>query len=529
MASKDDELLKQLENKHPDYDEWSPEWERYRDVLGDMLIDKRKYLPKNAFEPESEYEFRVNVSQFIPESGLAIEKVIGALYDQKPNREMPGQESVFKDFLENADRKGNSWNDVVESICHTLIGYGTTRVLINVPQIQSDMETLGEEKTKVVTRGTEQKKNIRPFVINYSPLAITDWEVDEFGQPIWIRIREESFKRVDDNRLSPAVKHVKFIEYDSENVRWWIFKESKRSDFELADSGSGVHGFGIVPMVVCNVREIKGMIGNSFVRYSSRADVQKTQAESDQAYDTYLHAHPVLKIWTQAELSEVGIGTNSFIKLNPGMGGIKEDAAYVEVPNSAFEALRRVIEDKRTQIYRQSNTDPMGQTTGENNVFQASGVARAWSFGTSEARILSKVADKMEQVEARVLEIVARAHERKAQALDPEEKVFKGSIQYPEEFDMSATQTLIEESERIAQQINSPTLIRILHKRIAASKIGDATSKTLKSVHDEIEKNPLMGTMAGAGTEGGSFQMPTISGDDGDDNSDGDRGQDGNV
>lgn len=499
-------LFDQLDTKHPDYVEWEEEWTRYRDVLGDQLVDKATYLPRNKFEPENQYDFRIEISQFIPESGLAIERLLGALFNEKPKREFTGNTTELEEFVEKATRKGESWNIIIEMIAFVLMGYGTTRILVNVPPAQIPLTTPDGKvsEKKPLSRKEEQDLGIRPFLTNYTPLSVIDWEHDEDGVLLFARIKEvRTVKDVLDKK-KPHHTETRFIEYDRKEVRWWVFEDSdkKGEKVTLKDQQVRSHDIGIVPMVVEELREIKSFIGHSFVRYSSRADVRKTQAESDLAYDTYLHAHPFLAIWTEDELKEIGIGSSTFLKLNPGTGGGvgREDASYVEAPSSAFEALMIVINESRTQIFRQAQVDPMGiiasGAEGGQGTFQASGVARAWSFGTSEARILSKIADRMEAIEKQVFEIVLRWGAGE-QVLGMDDKLFKGSIQYPEEFDLASTAQLIEERGLIGALVNSPTLLRIMDKRIAASKVGDATAKDLKTIQEEIDSNPLLGTMAG--------------------------------
>jgi len=510
MSSAIDELKQKLETKHPDYKEWEEEWLRYQDVVGDTLVDKKKYLPKNKFEPQDQYDFRIELSQFIPESGLAVSKIIGAIFSEKPKREFPGQEAQLKRFLDNADRKGGSWNSVMETIAFNLLSYGTTRVLVNVPPAKPSEEVASKEGEAVVTRAMEKAADIRPYVVVYKPLDIIDWDVDDDEVLKSLRIREERY-------LPPLAgvdgkhrKAVKFITYDQWAVRWIDFVQGGKGEWEINGAGESIHELGMVPMVVDGLREVKPMIGHSFLRYSSRADIRKAQTESDQAYDGFIHAHPFLAVWTDDEMKEVGVGSNTWLKLNPGSGGVgREDAQYLQPPASAFDALKQIVEDSRTQIYRQANTDPLGVISGGGTTFQASGVARAWSFGTSEARMLSKIADKLEQIEKRVFEMVLRYEEPINKTTPIDDPVFKGSVQYPEEFDMSSTAALLEETEKIAQMVNSETLLRTLHKRIAASKVGDTTAKELKIIKDEIENNPLIGTMVGKSPQ--EMAMPDLS------------------
>jgi len=500
-------LFEKLDKKHPDYALWEGEWKRYRDVVGDALAQKTDYLPRNKFEPAPQYEFRVDLSQFVPESGLAIERLIGALYKEKPKRDFKGNESDLASFIDKANRKGQTWNQVVEDIAHRLMSYGTTRVLINVPPVVFD-EPPSEDGIPLtedggLTRAEEQEAGIRPFVINYSPFAVVDWNHDlETGELIYCRIKEERTVRNEGDSVKKShLKAVRFLEYTRFTVIWTDFRETdERNEMEQVGTMEvRTHNLGIVPLVVEDLREIKPLIGHSFIRYSSRADVRKFQAESDLAYDTYMHAHPFLAIWSEDELKEIGVGASTYLKLNPGSGSTgREDAQYIESPNNAFEALQQVIEENRTLIYRQAQVDPLGQISSGKSTqnFQASGVSRAWSFGTSEARVLTKIADRMESLEARVFEIVLRFMDSSADTA-PAEDLFKGDVQYPEEYDLSSTHQLIEERAQIGELVNSPTLLRIIDKRIAASKVGDASAKDLKAINKEIDDNPLMGTMAG--------------------------------
>lgn len=503
-----DKLFKQLDHKHPEYEIWRHEWQRYRDVLGDEIVDKETYLPKNKFEPQDQYEFRVQMSQFIPESGLAVERLIGALYREKPKREYGANEAELKEFLDAANRKRESWDSVVEEIAHVLIGYGTTRVLVTNPPASigegspiaaktAEGETVAP--TQGLTRAQEKELGIRPYVVNYKPLSVIDWETDENDVLVFVRIKEHRTVRDPMKPRQGHKKAVRFIEYTQTSVEWWDFLEDEKGkDRKLTDHQQREHGLGMVPMVMENLRDVKPGIGHSFIRYSSRADVRKFQAESDQAYDTYLHAHPFLAIWTEDELKEIGLGTNTYLKLNPGgAGGEREDAKYIDAPSSAFEALTQTIDAARAQIFRQAQVDPMGviQSQGASSTFQASGVSRAWSFGTSEARILTKIANRMEQVEKAVFELVLRMQTRRE--VKPDAQLFKGSVAYPEEFDLASTAQLLEESSQIGSMVNSPTLLKTLHKRIAASKVGDVPAKILKDIQKEIEDNPLIGTSVG--------------------------------
>lgn len=518
MPDPDTDLFKALDAKHPTYVKWAPAWQMFRDVLGDESVNKTDYLPRNKLEPSDQYEFRVMLSQFIPETPLSVARIVAALYKEKPKRDFGSQKTELDDFVSDIDLEGQSLDTFMERVIFQLIGYGTTRILINVRSPEPAQDADGNPIP--LSRADEIEAGVQPFAIPYSPLSVIDWDMDQFNELTMVRIKETRFGKVDpSDPLSPHRKLVRFIHYDRTMSVWWTFADEK----EGADpsegigkpalvgelSGTRVHGLGIVPMIVRYwPQKLAPMVGNSYIRQMAKADIQKFQSESDQAYDTYLHAHPQLKVWTIEELSEIGLGNGSFLKLNPGGAGIeREDAAYVEAPTSAFEALSQQITGKLDTIHRHANTDPLGQTErGSGGVFQASGVARAWSFGTSEARILSDVADTAVVIERSLMDMALRT--MTAADTSSVDDLFKGEIQYPEEFDLSSTQTLLDETQQISGIINSPTLLRVLHKRIAASKVGDITPEMLQEINEEIEKNPLIGTPVGRTQN--VFEMPRL-------------------
>lgn len=482
MPSTTQDLFDNLDVKHPDYTEAEEDWDVYRDILGDAQVDKAKYLPRGKQENDGIYKLRVALSQFLPESALALQKILAGLYGEKPKREL--KDASLEDWTDDVDGAGTHWNQYVVQIAEKLLGYGTLRLLVNIdpPEVPEGRE---------LNRADELKAGAKPFLVLYDPKHIVDWEVDTKGRLMMVRIKE---KRV--VKAEPPAHHgevTRFIQYTREHVSWWEFQDGTNGIELIGESIDVRHGLGIVPMVVDYFpKRVKPMVGSSYIKYSSRADIQKYQAESDLSYNAHIHAHPTLWAKIKGSLSSIGIGANSFIKLDPDKD---ESIGYCETPTGSFEALKAIIDEKREVIFRQAGTDPLGVMQGGASAFQASGVSRAWSFGTSESRVLGAIADRMEAVERATFEIVTRYTNGKQLGLL--DQAFAGEINYPEEFDLSATETLISETERIAQMVNSETLLRTLHLRIAASKVGDATAKTLKTIQDEIEKNPLIGTEVG--------------------------------
>ncbi len=474
MAGEHLNLYHELNTKHPDFLQWSDEWDLYRDILGDVDVEKEKYLPRGRQENQSLYDFRVRLSQFIPESVLAVTKVVASLYRDKPKRDLG--EPRLDSFMNNVDLEGASFNSFMEQVAFQLLGYGTVRILVN-------MKSPSVEEGQQLTRADEIEQEAQPFLILYNPMSVIDWENDEYGHMTMCRIKEQRIVNLGNKGHG---KLTKFLQYDESTVKVFEFLESSE-DVSLVNVDEQEHGLGIIPMITGYYRKVKPMIGSSYIRYSSRADIRKFQAESDLAYDTYIHAHPTLKAKIKGELSQVGVGTNTFLKLDPDAN---EDVSYIEPPRSCFEVLRFVIEEARHSIFRQAGVDPLGIFQAGTAIYQSSGVSRAWSYAHSEARILSGLASTMEVLERRIFEVVLRF--LNPTTASPSEKLFEGEILYPQEFDLASTGELIAETAALTQLINSETLLKTLHKRIAASKVGDATSETLSLIMSEIDEGDIV-------------------------------------
>lgn len=484
----DQKIFDDLDRKHPDYVAERDNWNLYRDVLGEQEIDKEDYLPRGNQENTPLYQFRLKLAEFIPDSPLAIDKIAAALFREKPKREL--KDPRLEKFCDDVDLEGTHLNTYMDKVARQILGFGTTRVLVNTRSPQVPVET----------RAEEIEADVRPYLLMYSPLCVTDWQFDRYGKLVFVRIKETEWRHDEPPYFHSKV--TRFIDYMPEGFTWREFME-RAGKQQLVDQGDRLTQLGVVPLVVRHWKKLRDMVGSSYIRYSARADVGKFRAESDLAYDTYLHAHPTLKARVRDELSAIGIGSNTYLKLDPEGN---EDVAYVDPPTSAFDALQRVIDEKTQTIFRHAGVDPLGVMNAGSSIFQASGTARAWSFGTSEARILTRLADILEDVERQIFTLVLAFLEPDGSSA----REFKGEIQYPDEFDLSATQTLLEESQQLAQTVNSPTLLRVLHKRIAASKVGDTTAKVLRTIQKEIDENELIGVPQA----GSPMEAPQISEED---------------
>lgn len=495
--NRDMKLFEALSQKHPDYMAWEARWRTYRDCVDDAEFHKEDYLFRNEREHPEQHAFRVQISEFLPDTPSYVERIVGALYNEKPKRDLKAHPDLvkFADAVTLARNSSLSSMDayMAETI-KTLVTYGSTRELITTKSVPNPV-TPGAP-----TRAEEIAVGARPYAVHYTPLSVIDWDEDDACELLMVRIKENYCHKADvSDPLSPHVKYCKFIQYDRDVAHWWVFAEDyeKEGQYKLVEEDEAVHGMGVVPMVVRYwPGPIKTMIGRSFLRYMARAELSKFRNDSDMDYDSYMHAHPAMCVETNAKLaSDVIIGGGRNIKLRlKDTTQEGEKVYYLEYPTAQLDAVKRVIEDKEKKVRRYAAVDPSAALDDTQPTAATSGVARAWSFGTSEERVLSSLADAAADIEAAIFDLVLRAMGGTAPADGSE--LFRGEVQYPEEFEVASSDELLDKAEKIGANINSPTLIRYVHKRIARKEAGDAGQKLLAKIDAEIDKNEILAEAA---------------------------------
>ena len=476
------DLYRQLTRTHPVYDKMKPEWERYRDVT-EAIIDVDKYLHRTTHEDESLFDFRKLISEFVPECPLAIRSIETAVATQKPKRFIPDPDKKYlASFIDNADLNGNHIDNVNLDILRTLLTYGTTRIVISNFRPQN-----------IQTRFDEQQQGVQPYLVDYSPLDVINWETDRLGNPEWVVIQEIYTKQQDP--LSDRTERIAIIVLTK--TTWTRYEFERGQDgkaITLLDIEEGAHDLGIVPIIVepLRGRGKKKFQGDSFIKVSSRLDIRKFRYESDWNYDLYIHAHPLLVMKAAEELAVIGVGANAVLKLDPTQN---EDAKYLETPTSAFEALQSAITEIRHGIYRQAGTDPLGILEPNSRTFQATGVARAWSFTTTENRVLAAVGEIMERIEQQQFDFALRYLTGKTPSNG--EILFKGQISYPARYDPASIAMLLDECERLPMIINSPGFIRWKHKMYMQRTAEDIPQQELMRWEEEVDKGEIIGAPAG--------------------------------
>jgi hypothetical protein len=163
------------------------------------------------------------------------------------------------------------------------------------------------------------------------------------------------------------------------------------------------------------------------------------------------------------------------MKLDPGdKEREREDAKYITLDTGGIVELAAAAKDARDDSLLLSGVNPLGQTTS--NPKAASGVSIAYSFETTEKRLLSDLAGAAEHFETNLLQIVAA--QLKATAAP--------DVVYSRQFSMRDPAFFATQLATVARYGLGGELWRAVSEQYAAALAGDAAPERVKKIRAEI-------------------------------------------
>lgn len=506
-VSKED-LLKIFKLRHPYYSANKPKWELYRQIMNQEMTDKNQSLIQGATEHDEDFKVRLRLAVFVPETPMVVQRICGFL--SKGDVDRAKLSSDQNTFISKADSKQASLKDLKKEALEMSLFLSSSFMLID----QNSYPVDEEGNPRVPTSLEEQDRMVGlPFVRIYSPFEMVNWFIS--GHLEWIMIREDFeiqpspfekrqqrivyriFTKKDWYRieLSPVIRQG----YKSEESVITV-KDDQPSEVNL-DVTSGSHNVGIVPLVPVIPFDNGIMTGEAFIKTAAKLDLAAYRHESDLRFDLWLHAHPILAVKGSSDAVK-SLSSSSAIHLNPEDN---EDVFYVNQSSVSdiFDNLRKSIKDDRLNVWIQTYQDANSRIAGDeakaaNN--QESGIHKRLSFEMAEGAILSHLADIDVEIERRVLEIVARYRTNDSAKDDPDVQISKADISRAKNFDSfwiaEYVKTVVDAFPWIKY---SPTLIRLIVRRISRALLDNPDQKTIDTIENEIDGSK--GLISGASSD----------------------------
>ena len=380
------------------------------------------------------------------------------IYRQKVSRNFGklDDNGLFRKFLDNSDKQGNSYEEFVRNIAKWSSVTGIQFVLVDKPSEDAD------------TMRDELDRGLFPYFVRVSPLNIWDWGLDRWGNLLWVKILETHQDQDDFTKMEDSAIRFRIWYRD----RWELYEVEKGSGgtskaFKVDEAP---HPVGDVPLVpVCHFTE-EPMIGLSLlndIAYVNRALFNWCSLLDEILY-RQTFSQLVMPEDPKNPINEKALGTARGLGFPPDS---KHAPHFINPDASQARVLMDQIEKGVEEIYR------LATLRGAIGVSEeSSGVARSYDFMITNNTLANKALN-MEEAEMKALRFWA-----KWQGISQPEHM----VEYPREFEVSS---LGEEINNVikAQTLNiSGRFDQIMKEKLVKRMAPRLSRDDAKRIKEEI-------------------------------------------
>lgn len=483
MSTELNEITKAIKSrKHPDYEEFHPQWQFFEDSYrgGRQWFDT--HLFKYHKEGETEFEDRKARAYRFNHAKEVVELVGRYLFRANIHRSENAPEEV-KAFWKRMSKRGWDVDESIPVLSKWASVFGRIWVVVDATKVDGE----------VVTQRDLKDANYRVFTYHVRPQDVMDMAYNEDdGQLDWILIRE-SYR----DSLSPLLEQSSI----RERFRLWTRNVSVLYEYDYTNASNKdnllerepvEHGLGMVPVVPLDDQSSS----DDYTSTSLIADI----AYLDRAVANYLsNLDAIIQDQTFSQLAmpaqaaifgdddETTAQRNNMIEvgkkrvfLYDGEGG--GEPHYLSPDPKQAELIIKAIRQIINEIYH--SVGVAGERTKQDNaqgIDNSSGVAKAYDFDRINS-LLSSKGKVLERFENRVLNLVLAYHGTTYEG----EKLVK----YPDTYDTRGYSDELNILERM-EVVTTPLELRQHQLKRVVKKLyphlTEQEARDLESAIDEME------------------------------------------
>lgn len=401
------------------------------------------YLIPHPREKDTKFAQRKELATYPNLAQKMVNIMMGFLWRQSPNREADG---LYAAFQENADGANTKLETLLFTYQRLAMILGTVYIIVD------------KEPTQGSTKATENL----PYLVARLP-----------GQ-----LAAES------KRKNGAWTSVTFSEQEGSEIRyrtytdkgWKVARDLAGDDIiEQGSYFSDGRSLGRVPVVKYHIAKplnptssrtvswFKGLADLNWAIYNRESEL--TELFRGQTFS--LLALPVSDPAEAERLTDLTVGTENAISYNPAGGG---QPAYIAPPPDPVQLYMTKIDKLADMMYKMANLEFIGSV-------QPSGEALKYHFDETNS-CLGGMAEMGEAAELDIARLVYLW----------QNKVFKGAISYPKQFNLTDLAGAINTAlDSISLQIG-PEFNRAIKKRLAKQILSNDTAPaTMTAIDAEID------------------------------------------
>lgn len=445
-----------LQLEHPDYILEREKWKKYNDLYS--ADDIYLYLQTHTRENGEMFNKRVSRGYYYNYVASVVDLYIAYLFRSPIERNVPAsQTSLFGDFQTNCDRRGTSFFSFMP-FCATYSQIdGHVGVLVDMPK-QPD-EPFRNEKDRL-------EAGYRPYLTPIRANQIKDWELDELGNFVWVKIevKRPQGRGWNEQHDTTSKSFLIWSRYD------WQEWKLVGDEAYLVDSGQ--HGLGEVPLVIMynKRRPDHQWFGLSPVRDIADINIGILNWCSLGDEEIYERCLNVLAMEKSGDSATVNISQYNVLEYDEGT----QPPQYLVPGSTPLELIGSWVERAKDEIYRLAK---LGGSTGLMGVREAtSGIAYAFEFNETNQSLAEK-AENLEKAEKEIYRLVA-----KWQKAD-----FEGDVHYPREFGVEDFLMEFQVLTEGRMNLSSSTAIKELEKKISAKLFARDPQELRDVIMKEIQ------------------------------------------
>lgn len=451
------------------------------DVWGTREYPESPYLPKNTQEHPDEYAKRLKLTPLLLETPNIMQSRMGSMFKKPPVVVLP---DGMEDFANSCTARNASLNDVFARTLDRTQVNGYFGILLDREVLPADVSGREVSQAEVDERGLGKS-----IFAMYTAWQILDWEEDRDGL-VWVKVVDSYLEKKGWDSDPVQVNIVRVI--DRTNITKYEIRQDPKVDMNptLKTYAPVPHGRkhwqtgkDFCPFRIIAPVKAEDGIGRSVVRGSAEADISATRILSELIWMIHMTA-PLLALWTnrpENEIGDIGAGASRYVVLR-AKGGVNdegEDMKFIQVDTQPIDRLSVQHEKFKAAAREQADRMNLGAITGQGEV---SGVSKAWSFKTSEERILFLFGHVMEEVFTDLLKQIAS---------DDGLEVEKVSVKFPETYDIQGPTDTLAQAERflsICQTFDLPISAGLALKKLVASMLQSIDQDSQDKVAAEIDE-----------------------------------------
>jgi len=372
----------------------------------------------------------------------------------------PAAASVLAQLTSNVDRRGTTLTEFLfEQMAPLVLAMGWCGVLVDEPRKSRAAASLADDRAGAVF----------PYLVIVTPDRIINWDIDEFGNFNWVRIRQPR-----ENNPDPFVS-------PDDQTQWQYLTWTRAAwflhDADAALVASGEHSLGRVPLVIVHTernlsREIAGVGLLNDIACINREIFNISSLIQEFLYRQCFNilAVPGRVNPSPGEGAEsVALGVSNFLEYDADSSG---SPSYLTPPTDPAEYLQKEREVLIAEIYR---TAIIADFSDSNNRSH-SGLSKEFDFHHAN-RSLAKIASNWEKATARILQVAFAWLGMDAEIV----------VEFNKEFNIRDVATDLANALNARNLDLGPRAWSEVRKRVARTLLPGAGEKVMAEIDREIE------------------------------------------